>query len=181
MLTISAAALCLAACGSEPEEETGFPTRDWSGPYALEVVEATTDCEGAEAPPPLGEAVLEVRQAVDNSVTTRIGPLVSMDGGFDGDELEAAGAITQPIPLPDSLASRADEADSLETITYGLQATFRQDGTLEGTYRIGAPDLVALARGTGAHRCEYVYEVRGAPRLSSRPAQPTDPAPAERR
>ena len=159
----------------------GFPTRDWSGPYALEVVEATTDCVGADGPPSLGDAVLDLHQAVDNSASAQIGPLVALNGRFDGDELEAAGSITQPIPLPDSLASRADEADSLETITYGLQATFRQDGTLEGTYRIGAPDLVALARGTGEHRCEYVYEVRGAPRLSSRPAQPTDPAPAERR
>ena len=125
--------------------------------------------------------MLEIHQAVDNSAAARIGPLVSMDGGFDGDELEAAGAITQPIPLPDSLAARADAADSLETITYELRVTFRQDGTLEGTYRIGAPDLVALARGSGAHRCEYVYEVRGAPRLSSRQAQPAVPAPAERR
>lgn len=125
--------------------------------------------------------MLEIHQAVDNSAAARIGPLVSMDGGFDGDELEAAGAITQPIPLPDSMAARADAADSLETITYELRATFRQDGTLEGTYRIGAPDLVALARGSGAHRCEYVYEVRGAPRLSSRQAPPAVPAPAERR
>jgi hypothetical protein len=124
--------------------------------------------------------VLEVRQAIDNTAATRIGPLVSMGGAFDGDELEAAGAIIQPIPLPDSLAARAEEADSLETITYGLRATFRQDGTLEGTYRVGAPDLVALAHGSGAHRCEYVYEVRGAPRLSSRRGQPADPTPGER-
>lgn len=179
-ITIPAAVLCLAACGSEPEQERGFPTRDWSGPYALEVVEATTDCEGADSPPPLGDAVLDIRQAVDNSAAARIGPLVSMDGGFDGDELEAAGAITQPIPLPDSLAARADAADSLETITYGFRATFRQDGTLEGTYRIGAPDLIALARGSGGHRCEYVYEVRGAPRLRPRQSQPAVPAPAER-
>ena len=89
--------------------------------------------------------------------------------------------ITQPIPLPDSLAARADAADSLETITYGLRATFRQDGTLEGTYRIGAPDLIALARGSGGYRCEYVYEVRGAPRLRPRQAEPAVPAPVERR
>jgi hypothetical protein len=125
--------------------------------------------------------VLDVHQAVDNSATARIGPLVAMDGRFDGDALEADGAITQPIPLPDSLAARADAADSLETITYGLRAAFRQDGTLAGTYRIGAPDLVALARGSGAHRCEYVYEVRGAPRLSSRQDPPAAPSPAERR
>lgn len=136
---------------------------------------------GAEAPPPLEDAVLDIHQAIDNSAAALIGPLVALDGRFDGDELEAAGVITQPIPLPDSLAARADAADSLETITYGLRATFRQDGTLEGTYRVGAPDLVALARGSGAHRCEYVYEVRGAPRLSSRQGRPAVPAPAERR
>lgn len=181
MLTISAAVLLvLAACGSEPEE-TGFPTRDWSGPYALDVVEATTDCMGAEAPPPLDDAVLDVHHATDNSATARIGFLVAMDGRFDGDELEAAGSITQPIPLPDSIAARADAADSLETITYGLRATFRPDSTLAGTYRIGAPDLVALARGSGAHRCEYVYEVSGAPRLGPRQGPPAEPAPAERR
>jgi hypothetical protein len=72
-ITIFAAALCLAACGSEPEQEAGFPTRDWSGPYALEVVEATTDCE-ERRPAPSRRAVLDVHQAVDNSAAARIVP-----------------------------------------------------------------------------------------------------------
>lgn len=166
--TIAAAALCFAACGgSGEEEETAFPSRDWSGPYALQVEAATTDCEGADAPPPLGDLVLEVDQSIDNAAVVRVGPLIAMGGRFDGDELEAAGSITEPISLPDSMISRAAESDSLDTITYGLHARFEGEGALRGTYRIGAPDLVALARGTGDLRCEYVYEVRGTSRLTA--------------
>jgi hypothetical protein len=152
------------ACGSPGGDgEEAFPSRDWSGPYALGVVESSTDCVAAEAPPPLDDTVLDVRQSVENEVTVQIGPLVAMSGRFDGDELEASGSITQPIPLPDSLAARATAEDSLETIAYALEATFAEDGMLAGRYVIRAPDLNALSRGTGAGRCQYVYEVRGMP------------------
>lgn len=165
---IAAAALCCAACGGSDEETAvGFPSRDWSGPYALQVERATTDCEGAEAPPPLGDMVLEIEQSVDNQAVVRIGPLVALGGRFDGDELEAVGSITQPVPLPDSLLARATASDSLDTISYRLQATFEGEGMLRGTYRIAAPDLVALAHGSGDRRCGYVYEVRGTSRLTA--------------
>lgn len=165
--TIAAAALWCAACGgSGAEEEAGFPTRDWSGPYAVQVDEATTDCVGADAPPPLEDLVLDIEQSVENDAVVRVGPLIALGGRFDGDRLDAIGTISEPVSLPDSMLARATSADSLETITYELHATFEGEG-FRGTYRIGAPDLVALARGTGDFRCEYAYEVRGTGRVTA--------------
>ena len=146
-------------------DEAAFPSRDWSGPYALEVVEASTDCVEAD-PPPLGDVILDVRQSVENEVTLQMGPLIAMRGRLEGDALTASGAISQPIPLPDSLTARATAADSLETISYALDATFAADSTLTGSYVIRAPDLIALSRGTGARRCVQTYELRGIPLLS---------------
>ena len=151
-------------CGSPGDDEgPDFPSRDWSGPYALEEVESSTDCAGAEAPPPLGNTVLEVRQSPDNDAILGVGPLVAMGGRFDGDEVEARGSVVQPIPLPDSLLARVSEADSLESIDYAMELSFAQDQTFAGRYVIRAPDLNALSRGSGAGRCEYVYELRGVP------------------
>jgi hypothetical protein len=162
--TAALGVICAIACGgADPADDAGFPSRDWSGSYALEVVESSTDCLDAEAPPPLGDMVLDVRQSVENEAAVQIGPLVALSGRFDGDALEAHGAITQPIPLPDSLAARASAEDSLETIAYALDATFAEDQTLAGRYVVRAPDLNALSRGSGSLRCEYVYEVRGLP------------------
>ena len=45
--------LAAVACGGGSGDEAVFPSRDWSGPYVLEVVEASTDC--VEADPPLWE------------------------------------------------------------------------------------------------------------------------------
>jgi hypothetical protein len=128
-------------------------------------VGSSTDCQGAEAPP-LGDVILDVRQSVENVVTLQMGPVVSMTGTLDGDALSASGSISQPIPLPDSLVARATPADSLETITYALDGTFAADSTLTASYVIRAPDLIALSRGTGAHRCGQTYELEGVPLLS---------------
>ena len=163
LLTLTIAAI---GCGGESGDEPAFPSRDWSGPYALEVVESSTDCLEAETPPPLGDVILDIRQAVDNEVMLQMGPVVPMQGRMEGDALAASGAISQPIPLPDSLLARATPADSLDTITYSLDATFAADSTFTGSYVIRAPDLVALARGTGERRCGQIYELRGVPLLS---------------
>lgn len=178
---VTACAFSLAtACGSPEDdaEETAFPSRDWSGSYALEAVESSTDCAGAEAPPPLTDAELDVHQSPDNAAAVRIPPLVEMHGRFHGDRLEAGGTISQPISLPDSIAGRAAPEDSLDTIGYALEAEFEAEG-LTGRYAIRAPDLNALSAGSGAGRCEYVYEVRGRPLTPD----PTGEAvrPAERR
>lgn len=153
-----------AGCGSPADDEgPDFPSRDWSGPYALQVAESSTDCAGAEAPPPLGNTVLEVRQSPDNDANLRVGPLVVMRGQFDGDEVQARGSVNQPISLPDSLLARVSEADSLESIDYAIELRFAEDQTFAGRYVIRAPDLNTLSSGSGAGRCEYVYEVRGVP------------------
>jgi len=156
-------------------EEAAFPSRDWSGPYALEAVVSSTDCAGAEAPPPLTDAVLDVRQASDNTAVVRVPPLVEMQGRFDGDRLEANGSISQPISLPASIASRAAPEDSLDTIGYAVETEF-DEGGLEGRYVIRAPDLNALSTGSGAGRCEYVYEVRGRPLIGGQPRRGEPPA-----
>ena len=163
ILTLAIAAI---GCGGESDDGTEFPTRDWSGPYALQVVASSTDCLESETPPPLGDVVLDIRQSVDNAVTLQMGPVVAMEGRMEGDALAASGAITQPIGLPESLLARSTPADSLETISYALDGTFAADSTLTGSYVIRAPDLNALARGTGARRCEQTYEIRGVPLLS---------------
>jgi len=149
------------ACG-ETDDGAGpaFPSRDWSGTYSLRVVDSSTDCLGAEAPPPLGDLTLEIRQTIDNDVTVMIGPLVALGGRLNGDELEARGEIWQPISLPDSLVSRTSEVDSLETIVYRLEVALSGD-SLRGRYEIRAPDLIALARDAGERRCAQEYEVRG--------------------
>ena len=161
-----------AGCGPAGEEgETAFPSRDWSGPYALEVVDSSTDCTEAESPPPLDDLVVDVRQSPENDAVLQVGPLIALSGGFEGDAVEARGSIVQPISLPDSLLGRATRADSLETIGYAMELTFAPDGTLSGRYAIRAPDLNALSSGTGAGRCEYVYEVRGRPLMGTAPRE----------
>ena len=169
--------LAAAACGSPDDgaEETAFPSRDWSGPYALTAVESTTDCGGAEAPPPLTDAVLDVRQSPDNTAVVRVPPLVEMQGRFDGDRLEAHGSINQPISLPASIAARAAPEDSLDTIGYEMEAEFAEGG-LEGRYRVRAPDLNALSAGSGPGRCEYVYDVRGRALIGGQPRRGEPPA-----
>jgi hypothetical protein len=162
MRWLVAALLFTVACrGTDPEGDAAFPSRDWSGVYRLQVAESSTDCLGAEAPPALTDDPLEVRQTVDNHAVVKIGPLMELTGRFDGDKLEAHAAIIQPISLPESLAARTAPQDSLETIAYAIEVVFGEDPVVAGRYVIRAPDLVALARGTGAHRCQYVYEVRG--------------------
>ena len=161
-------AACVAAgCGggSDDPAEPAFPSRDWSGSYAVEIEGTTTSCAGPEAGTPPGELLFEVRQSRDNDAQVFVGPLIALAGRFDGDALEAGGTIHEPVALPDSLTARATAADSLETIVYALDASFSGEGALEGTYRIRAPDLVALAHGSGPGRCEIVYDLRGRPAL----------------
>ena len=177
---LTACGFLAVACGAPEDgaDEAAFPSRDWSGPYAIEAVESSTDCAGAEAPPPLTDAVLDVQQSADNAAVVRIPPLVEMQGRFDGDRLEAGGSINQPISLPESIAGRAAPEDSLDPIGYALEAEFAEDG-LTGRYAIRAPDLNALSAGSGAGRCGYVYELRGRPLIGGQ-AQERE-RPAERR
>ncbi|HJU87557.1 MAG TPA: hypothetical protein VJ788_09340 [Gemmatimonadota bacterium] len=166
-----------AACGAPDDgaEEAAFPSRDWSGSYALAVLESSTDCAASQAPPPLSDAVLDVSQSVDNTALVRIPPLVEMEGRFEGDRLEADGSIRQPISLPESIAARAAPEDSLETIGYTVEAEFADEG-LEARYAVRAPDLNALSAGSGAGRCEYVYEVRGTAITGGQPRREAPPA-----
>jgi hypothetical protein len=169
---LAAAVAWTAGCGPGGEEgEPAFPSRDWSGPYALEVVDSSTDCTEAESPPPLEDVVVDVRQSPENDAVLQVGPLIAMGGGFDGDVVKARGSIVQPISLPDSLLGRATADDSLETIGYAMELTFAEDRTLTGRYVVRAPDLNALSSGTGAGRCEYVYEVRGRPLIGTAPRE----------
>jgi hypothetical protein len=157
----AAALLHVVGCGGDDADEA-FPTQNWSGVYAIQVQESSTDCEGAKGPPPLGGLMLEVRQTLDNEVGVSLGPVVSLLGRMSGDALVASGDISQPISLPESLLGRATASDSLETIGYRLDVTFESE-YLEGRYQVRAPDLVALARGAEKRRCSYDYQIRGVP------------------
>lgn len=164
------AALALAACGGEEGPE--FPTRDWGGYYQSVMTGSSTDCHGAELPPPLTGFTLTVTQHPNNRAELLVPPFIRLRGTFDGDSLVATHAATAPIALPDSIARRASPADSLETIAYVMRLGFREGG-YEGTYVIRTPDLNALARGERPGRCTYRYGLRG----TFAPDVPTLPAP----
>lgn len=170
----------LAACGEEPE---AVPSRDWSGTYGARVVESTTDCAGSEQPPPLGGVVITLVQSAANEVALTMGPFIQLQGSLEEDRLEARARVREPISLPDSISGRAAPADSLDTISYRLEADFAGEG-FGGVYVIRSPDIRALARGTEGGRCEYRY-VLDAERMAGAPTEgartggpPTPPAPA---
>lgn len=168
---------CLwAVCGGLVAACDGGPVlRNWSGRYAALVVESSTDCVDAEAPPPMPAFVLDLIQQTDDTVILTLNPLVQLGGRFDGDRLEAQAVVIEPVGLPDSIAERATPADSLETITYRFEAAFSESG-FQGEYVVRSPDLLALVhRGEGA-RCDYRYELRGE-RLGEGPPVPRGTTP----
>lgn len=147
----------IAACG---EEDDAYPSRDWSGRYATTVSEAATDCHGATGPPPMTGFILTLEQTRNNQATVTMNPVVRLTGEFRGDRLEAGNIVEEPVELPDSILARASAADSLETITYALEADFSRNGFL-GRYVIRAPDLRALVRDEEGRRCDYRYRLAG--------------------
>lgn len=159
----------LAAC------ESGRPSRNWSGRYATRVVESSTDCVNADAPPPMAGFILDLTQQTDGTATVILNPLIQLGGRFDGDRLEAQAVVIEPIGLPDSIAARARPADSLETITYRLVAGLSEDG-FEGEYVVRSPDLLALVHRDEGARCDYRYELRGE-RLGEGPPAPRGTTP----
>lgn len=175
-----AAVLLLAACGADPDP---VPSRNWSGTYGARVVESTTDCAGSEQPPPLTGVVITLVQSAANEVALTMGPFIQLQGSLEGDRLEARARVREPISLPDSIARRATPADSLDAISYRLDADFAGEG-FRGLYLVRSPDIRALARGTGAGRCEYRYvleaeRMAGVPTGGARTGgPPTPPAPA---
>ncbi len=152
-----AATLLVAACGSGDE---GYPSRDWSGRYATQVVESSTDCQGATAPPPMTGLILSLEHYNNNRATVQVTPLIRLAGGFEGDHLETTNFIQEPVSLPDTLLTRVTPADSIETVTYRFEADFERNG-FQGRYVIRAPDLRALVlEGTGK-RCQIRYTLSG--------------------
>jgi len=154
------AALALAlACGGGSDEPR-YPTQDWSGTYLTKVTRSSTDCSGADYPPVMPGFQLVVNQFPNNRATAVMGPIIKLTGDFTGDELDVRQVVQEDIPLPDSLLQRATAADSLETITYRLTASFDGDG-YTGEYLVRTPDLPALVRKEKKRRCEYRYELEG--------------------
>lgn len=167
-----------AGCGADGDAP-GYPTRDWSGHYQTRMTGSSTDCHGADLPPPLTGFTMLVTQHPNNRAEIVMGPFIRLRGSFDGDSLEAGHATEAPIDLPDSIARRATGADSLETIRYAMRLGFTGQ-TARGTYIIRTPDINALARGEGPGRCTFRYEVSGifaedVPTLPrARPAPPVE-------
>lgn len=102
--------------------------------------------------------ILDVSQRAD-SVTVTLNPIVRLQGRIQDGHLEARTVIEAPVALPDSLAARVSPADSLDTITYLLEADFDASG-FTGSYLIRSPDLRAVFQGAGG-RCDLRYELAG--------------------
>lgn len=148
----------IAGCGREGGD--AYPSGDWGGRYGTTVSQAATDCYGATAPPSMTGFILDLDHQRNNRATVTMNPVVRLAGEFHGDRLEAGNAVVAPVALPDSLLAGVTEADSIETITYRLEADFSRNGFV-GTYVIRAPDLRALAAEGEAARCEYSYRLAG--------------------
>jgi hypothetical protein len=156
-VVLAAGLLAAVACGGGDE---GYPSRDWSGRYATQVVEASTDCQGATAPPPMTGLILSLEHYDNNRVAVQMTPVIRLAGGFEGDHLETTNFIQEPVSMPDTLLARVTSADSIETITYRFEADFERNG-FQGRYLIRAPDLRALVlEGTGK-RCQILYTLSG--------------------
>ena len=157
ILALAVAGPAMAACGGGDD---AYPSRDWSGRYATTVSEGATDCHGAAAPPSMTGFILVLEQTRNNRVTVTMNPVVRLAGAFTGDRLDAGNVVQEPVALPDSILARATAADSLDTITYDLEADFARNGFV-GRYVIRAPDLRALVREGEGSPCEYRYRLAG--------------------
>jgi hypothetical protein len=154
---MAAVLMTAVACGSGDQR---YPSRDWSGRYATQVVEASTDCHGATGPPPMSGLILSLEHYDNNRAAVQITPVIRLAGDFRGDHLETTHFIRESVSLPDTLLARVTPADSIETITYLFEADFERSG-FQGRYVIRAPDLRALIlEGTGK-RCQIRYTLSG--------------------
>ena len=158
-LLAAACLLGVLACGGD-EEEAIFPSREWSGWFQSRMTGSSTDCHGADKPPPLTGFTMTVEHAANNRALVQMGTFVSLAGDFEGDSLHAKTSFDVPVALPDTIAARATPEDSLDTVTYRLAAAFA-DSAFTGTYVVRTPDINALARGEGLGRCSYRYELSG--------------------
>jgi len=154
-----AVGLFLMVCGTEDEPKETYPSQNWSGRYATRTVDSATDCTGEEDAPPLGGFFLELDHHPNNRATLRLNPLVGLSGEFEGDHLEATGTVVTGFDAPGT-ASDGMTGDSLDTTTYTLQADF-SGASFEGTYRIRAADVRAMAAGDGKSLCTHRYEITG--------------------
>ncbi len=160
LAALVAAPLALAvACGGGAEEGD-YPSREWSGWFQSRMTGSSTDCRGADLPPPLTGFTMTVEHHPNNKASVRMGTFVGLTGTFDADSLHATTSFDVPVALPDSIADRATPEDSLDSVTYRLDAVFA-DSAFSGTYVIRTPDINALSRGESPGRCAYRYEIAG--------------------
>ena len=158
-MTAAIAAGLLAAVACE-KGEPGYPSRDWSGRYATQVVESSTDCEGATAPPSMMGLIRSLEHYDNNQAAVQMTPLIRLAGEFDGDHLETTHLIRESASLPDTLLANVTPADSIETIAYRFEADFERNG-FQGRYVIRAPDLRALVLEGSGRRCQIRYTLSG--------------------
>ncbi|MBW3660637.1 MAG: hypothetical protein KY397_03275 [Gemmatimonadetes bacterium] len=154
------AALAAAGLGCADGDDPDYPSKEWSGWYQSRMTGSSTDCHGADLPPPMSGFTMTVEHHANNRASVRMGTFVGLSGEFAGDTLRATTSFDVPIQLPDTLVARATPADSLDTVAYRLDAVFA-DSTFTGSYVIRTPDLNALARRQGPGRCAYRYELSG--------------------
>ena len=153
-LTALAAVVCAPSSGRD------YPSENWTGKYATRVVQSSTTCTDAEHPPPMTGFILELIHHTTNRTTVKMNPIIELEGVFEGDRMEAALEIEEPVSLPDSIRVRATAADSVDVIRYTLSADFAE-GAFEGTYVVRSPDLRSLVNDGGGGRCDFRYRMSG--------------------
>lgn len=159
-LAVVLAAVPILALGCGDGEPTGYPTREWSGWFQSHMTDSSTDCWGADLPPPLKGFTMTVQHHLNNRADVRMGTFVSLSGAFEDDSLHATTSFDVPVALPDSIAARVTPEDSIDTVTYRLDAVFA-DSAYAGTYVVRTPDINALSRGESPGRCSYRYRIEG--------------------
>ncbi|MFN2431834.1 MAG: hypothetical protein ABR599_03275 [Gemmatimonadota bacterium] len=154
-------ALLAAACA--PDEESAWPTRNYTGTYAVRARVSANECEA----PVFGSAdtlLLEVSHAVDNRASVRVSPVVLVRGEFRGDRLEASSAVAAP---PGTQSADGAGARAPDSVRY--RVVFEFDGEeLAGDYHVAQPAVGAL------RACSQSFELEGH-QVQRRPA-PAMPA-----
>ena len=146
--TAACAALCLAAVAAcAPDEpESAWPSRNYSGTYAVHARVSENACQAPVFA--FGDTLLlEVAQAFDNQAVVRIAPVIVARGAFRGDRLEARSAVA----LPAAAAAAAEPADSLR---YDLTLDFADDA-VAGSYAVQQPALADM------DACRQAFELKG--------------------
>jgi hypothetical protein len=151
----------LSSC-SRPEE-TGWPTRNYSGIYSVRARVVSNSCE-APVFASGDTLLLTLFQTRDNRARVELSPVVTVDGAFMGDRLEARAAIPTPaLSLPPADSGATSPATPGDSLRYRLELDFEGE-TFEGRYRVEQPPL-----GGRVEACSQEFQLEGTEVVRHRP------------